>query len=1035
MKFKTGGVTRLSLRTVKASQGLIDLIHSFQLESFTLVNYHLFGDPFRQFVHGLSPTLRELCLPTSSMHDIFVLDEIERFPAHKQHIASSSSAIWKIRDSYPKLETLYMHASAVDDPILVVKILASLPSSLTYLKLFPTPAMDILRVLPPNLTHIRDLRQVPTAEQAERLDGLTKLGLHIPMEVIQSSMSPKWSIPRATQGSNLLLAFPRHLSELHLDCKPSDFMALPPMPPTLTKLKAVFPLGILRHKPWNRPSEVFSLVPPSVTDLTFIGVVFSDEEAKKNDSRPRKALDELPVLDRVKRFQFHYYVIYTVEFDVSSLRLQELITMVPSAEFFELKGSRGSPELIGLGIEHLKLFKNPLELRSLIAPISSECLALSNRNERDTLGSIFPNLQELHLLSHGEGFSPPVLEIDFASLPPRLTSLICSEKVTSDQIPILPRSVTRVELENVTVKESYLLQHSSPPSSDDSVDQSLNDSEESSESELSRISAYVTRRIGIYRIFRSKRDGATFMILGDSIPGYDPIGSAQINSWTVDAPDLPSWTTELTIASLRHPLDLPLLTKLSVDVDMMSDYSFAGLPSLVDLTLGKSYSSNTIASLTLPPTLTRFTWRFNTWPITSLPTSITYLCGYELPLKHVSSLKNLKTFRELGWMLSGSQVFPRKFQLAEWIEYLPRSITSLEVPLRQEQLLGIEERLSNFWNHFSSLESFAICGTIAHVILDKVYHSLPSSLAYMAVTANSDSFDVSPALLASRAGLKPGDVTLRPTDKFDTWSARQFPRAYPKIVCERPFSHRIANIQELAPFMPYLSPSTATLDLAYLDWSETPRGSWVYNKVESVVSSFARAVLPQWALSSLITPADTIVLPSGLTTLILATCPNLTKRPFCFPPTLKKLLISLISEGNSDSLLQALPRSITHLEIPAWSKSFQMPPWPPGLTRLATSLDPEYLESMLTQLPTTILQLDLLGLPLTNRAQFDLLPSSLIYIRQDAPNPTDAMHFQDLQKKGLVWIVNGDKIVKRFNTFKVDLDDAIDAAWASSCKE
>lgn len=991
-KLRTGGISDIDLRAIRTPpQSLIDSVLSLQLR---VVSLDLSYTPPRtmQLLFGLPRALSSLNVKMVDATDIFLLGEVDELVARESHLASHSASVWAVRNSYPYLLTLAISANRIEDPFLAIQILGGLPSSLTNLELPSLPPMNVIHALPPNLTRLVGLECVPTAACEALMESLSTLTLKITQiphssDVEKSDFSAITTGPRWRLGTTDPLVFPRHLTALRLKCSPAMMKRLPCLPYGLLKLS----LGVKTlYSTWNHPSEVLNLVPPSVTQLKLIYFKFEHSVAKDGEVSPSVSRG-LPTLHNVKSFSFSYSALHSTEDpDLESESYRQLILALPIVEKFVL-----APHNVykGLGIEHLKLFQNPLRLSTLSAPLAPECLP-SDLDAPYTLGKVFPNLQRLVIFACGLPLQ--TADLNFGALPAKLIQLDSFVNFSSKQLYLLPASLTSVMIRKVVAE---FLSESEPLGT---------------ESQVSPISAplrtfdtVISSLCCTWRVLRSNIDGSLAYRPQPSrlshIAGYTSIGLLTMHWPTVPASPLPQWLTELVITSscLSGPLSLPLLSKLTIEGRLPERFSLEGLPRLTQLILeGRNWGfGSNITSIACPSTLTYISSTHAKWPLVGLSSKLTYLSGKGIPADQLSTVESLETFLDTAQENDAAT----DMRLQDWVSKLPSSLTELGVSLCDEELPGIEARLRDFWNHFSSLKSLCIYGTLDHALIDKLYDSLPPSMS-ISIAHFSRPVRVMPSLLATRAGFNEGEVLIRHGESITEWSSQMLSLVYPRLASSHPSYWGIKVIEsDFLQFASFISPSTQQLSLKYLDPEVLPKSVEVW-PLHLTELTFTKYYIPDL-------------------------------RPFCLPPNLKKLIIENIADHPTDFIFQALPRTLTHLEIPPWSESLEVPSWPPGLTHLRVFLQEAYPQAMLKSLPKTLIRLDLHehGALLTSESDFDLLPSSLAILKHRAPKDgLSALEFLEIAKRrGLVWLLDAESILDLGLDLEADFDALLSASRLS----
>ena len=911
-KLKTGGVSRLSLNAPGVAPIHLKLILSLPLETLQLGHLGRSPDTEKELSRGCHKSLRRLEVWYSSLDALFdldVLDPSSASHAHKTPRNAESGTVWQIGDTYPHLTSLFMPHCRTSDPEMVLRVLQSLPASLLELRLPDTAKIDIIPVLPPNLTTLHHLQTFPTAVHAPFLSNLTslslylhpRLDLHTQETYLQAHLLPG------------LLVLPPHLTFLQLESPPNILKSLMPSLPTglITFSATVLNLGItdVQHA-FSAPIEMLQMIPPSVTKLSLAGIKVNQyastvpSTTSSGPSQPRQAI----TLDAVKNFSFSGLLYCNGSRDtLQSQFLRDLIITVPFAESYSLGFSELEPE-------HLRLFKNP-RLHTLDASFKAECFSKTLTGP-SPLETALPTLRHLHLRSH--------LGLNCAEFPAFLSTLRTSSMISFTQLERVSSIIRMTGPFGITVENSELERATVLDTLSPTVNQA------SSDFSLLCSSLYLIETLVC--LFRSKIDGSLLLRPRHANPGdaYSNLGDLEIHLRCKKPIAFPSRLTKLWISG-EHLKDtpkdfcLPLVTKLSVVGKGFKGHQINAFPALLDLKLdcygllggaGDGYPG----LIECPPKLTSLRCTYGKWPFKTLAHSITSLEVLRIDLKRVAKLENLTTFL----MLETEHPNP---QVSELVKHLPGSITSIQFLLPRLLTPDMDQTLVNFWERFSSLKSLTLNVNPVHAVMDKLYQSIPphvTSLSCTGLPRPNQKYECDLALLATRAGLGHGEINLLQDESLDQWAQRTKHLAYPRF--ESLANLKFVSSNMVAPFLPYLSPSTKELKMRLLD---------------SIYGS------------------ESDVWPTKVTSLIFWNSLSLPNQRLCLPPYLQKLTIHGANASGCDIVLLSLPESLTCLTIPDWIINFEVTAWPPKLAELTVTFEGPHIATNLKSLPRSLTRLEL----------------------------------------------------------------------------
>lgn len=999
LKLKTGGVTYLYVASSRVPESLIDSIHAFQLQSFRVSALWVPADALRSLIKGLPRNLDTLEIDSAYSRSLFVGDDLVLPPVHARHLTTCSTSVWMVGETFPRLRRFLLHGADrifSGDPFLVSQIVGGFPATLEEVCPFSTE-LGIDRALPPNLTRISSLYAVPTALHAIHLESLTSLDLDIskvPADTVSRKTLESYGdrITGWEQPGYQQMLLPQSLTILRLKCAAVAFRGISSLPRGLHTLEVE-----AIHRPplpgaeWHRPSQLLALIPPSVTNVVLSNMTFLNpsNEAWEQNNRAYTTSQKANVLDKVKRFTISYFGLHpTASSEKDTEFFEEFISIVPYAEYFDLKPQEKQPRL---RLESLKLFKNPQNLRHLLAPLDPECLPF-NYEGPYPLGVILPRL--LHLTVWSEriagSFNPE-------ALPKTLREFNSDSSILASHLNLIPRSVASVRcdiaVEADDIDEIFAI------STGEFIDPSTGALSPTATNDHCLMHTRLDLDNGQeVMLYRSKLDGSLILDWEDSSSvsrnggvEHSYVGHSSLN-WPSEMPSLPERLTELRISSalFSDALNLPLLVKLTVEGVLRPEIVFTGMPSLVDLMLeGWEQPIIHMVHLDCPPKLTRLTSTHQGWPFKSVPTSLTYINASDVFLDHIQGLTNLVSFHDTSAYHS----------LIEWTKALPSSITELSVLFDPKKLRPMDEQAQVFWQHFTSLSTLVVFGSQDYLTIDEFYQSLPDSLT--SISGGSFNSQIrSLSLLARRAGFKHGEVVIQAGENITSLGFRMISRAYPRWFPHG--QHTGAYIplpNDFVDFLPYLSPSTQSLLLSHLNYI-----------------TYAK---------------DGIDWPSSLTSLHFT---EATRAPTTFlhlPPNLTKLVVHWSFPDEHQALLKSLPASLTHLEVPNWAHANETSSWPPNLKFLSAALNAQEFIPMLKRLPQSLIQVEMSLGCLTKQEHFDALPSSLVYIKfQSIRLPDDIDALAMAQKRGVIWLVEPTLLPRLFP--KTDFEGDLDALIATS---
>lgn len=223
-----------------------------------------------------------------------------------------------------------------------------------------------------------------------------------------------------------------------------------------------------------------------------------------------------------------------------------------------------------------------------------------------------------------------------------------------------------------------------------------------------------------------------------------------------------------------------------------------------------------------------------------------------------------------------------------------------------------------------------------------------------------------PSKLASFAGFAPGELFIPPGDSLANCMNRIGRKAYNV----RPVAFDDAQIsdEEMALFMPYLSPLTTEIEIGHLNTTFLPL---------------------QW--------------PSNLKKLVCGNGASSSKgERYHLPATLETLIVHHNISHASPRLDLSLPTGLTRLEISDLGIDYVFQ-FPPSLRRLTAWFHKDSLIDNLKAMPSTLCHLKLEnGFEIED---FDYLPKSLTCLECVVPYTSE---FENMARtRGIVWINSG----------------------------
>lgn len=973
-KLINGGVIALRLKTSKPKPGVLSLVESFRLSSVTL-DETLSTTSLKAFVYALPPTLRSLKVNHKESSLLWLLDENYRtrvpfcrpspLDISLAHIMPHYPALWSIRDSFPSLEVLHFTKGSAGGGFNVIDaciIVSGLPLTLTDLSLMPRVGFDIYGLLPPNLQRLGSstdqgsLKVIPTQNRQNRLSSLTTLSLDLERAPttkkldVSSHNPPFWDKLGSWKPQFIEdLWFPPTLTQLHLNYRRDQKEYFKRLPASLLTLS-------LRPTPENVTDDevltedsiltILSFVPLSVTDLTLdYGLHFASE------FNLAVALNEVSVADvkpliNVKRF--------SISFANDRLKigpqLLDLIRSIPNVEHFSMRGKEAQHSL--MNAEAVKAFDGA-RLRSLEALFHLDCLPLG---ELPSPLSSLSVLQRLHIDNSTGARS----DFNFSWIPPSVTHFSMNSVTTTKLLHLLPLSVTRLQIPNIppllVTGEyfKYLSKSQASPSSSHG-----GDSNGIEEIVFGGLNAQRLELPEEAELYAPSHFTASPSSLGPSPPS---LGRFKLQ-WPESFPRLvlPETLTEMRNVPFqfwfkpdRTLYHLPSLTKLVVKNRFARfPFDFSRFPKLIDLEITLFDLAN---SGSCPPNLTRLIVDHDL-PRTyhPLPISITELAYMNPLLEHIAHLPRLQKLSSETCITWNHSDYPATLtSLTSWVPNW--SIGEWHL----------------FFSRIPGLKGLTLRGPLNQPGLEYVYDAKPSHVIIHDQLKDAP-FKTDPAALLDRANVDLGSLTLPKGLMVETAAIQLAKRAYPSSHREEIIFDKTSSADpSWALILPYLSPSTAELEIRNLSFCRIPNLAW----------------------------------PAGLTTLIFHTSGRSTD-PLNLPPTLKKLIIS-DSDNNGRWILDSLPSSLTHLEIPNWKfSSGAANPWPPQLSYLSVG-ELEGYQTQFAAMPSSLTHLKMTVSNL-NPSDYPFIPAQLEKL--ECPmRPTIRNEFIEFMENrtNLVWILPSD---------------------------
>lgn len=942
-KLRAGGVTTLDLTMKRLSKSHIELIQSFKLLFFTARAPFLPLRQLKTLIWGLSSDLLHLIVFHPQAICLAELNEEIDASGPYIPVRASICAPWIVASAFHRLQTLRLHGrfelgKLMNDAENTFRFFQGLPSTLIHLHLDGKPNIDVFRLVPPNLTTLSGLKACQPKD-IHSLHSLTSLELDIADDPASAytdllcvhpdfkrddSSITNWDI--ATASSTLI--WPLHLA--HLDIF-TPTIPLQPFPETLTSLSWRCDPG------WQHYSELLRSIPSSASRL---------ELCFRRESMTQDAGTMPPPLSKVKYFKF---ILAGGSYDLSweHRMYSDFLRFLPNVEHLLILDTEAQS---GMDDSHLELL-NGASLITLRAAFRDSCFAM--HEGQSLIARALPRLKKLIMNRTMED----LILFSFAALPPTVTHLIVGTPTPIATLHLLPPSVTQFEASALNGNHSAenfndLLLTPSPSPTSAIASTALTPSQESLN--ISTIASQVhsfsqTARRKLTR--RYSESGQVSIHLSESSDG-----NVAVEYYGIQFALFPTSLTSLTLDVISaHPTQLRDLTART-------------LPNLTYLDLGSFLAPSNVGEfqalrtlripqfkknlpVACPPHLTELVVarpsRFpDNFPLPPSTMTRIHAVSCNIALSILEPLTQLVSF---AGCYRPENNLPLAERLDPFLNSLPTTLTELVIA---DLVTFHQYPLSSIAARFPALRRLGLHRiTVSEAKLAELHDCFP--LATFTVNLSRTLND--PALIASRAGFRHGEVQLSADLMLDAWLARACTKAFPRWTAMEEQETIRANLSPrmIAEFGPYLSRDTT--ELINLRFSPTiEREYW---RPEDLSLETCR--LPSW-----ITVID-----------ITAIIQDLPRSPLTLLPD---TLLDLCYPHLKLSATTLLPRSLTTLRCLEFSPDdLSKTDWPPTLTDLTVTGLCLAEELFLQCLPKTLKKLSIRSI--TNASHFTLLPPSLTF--------------------------------------------------------
>lgn len=954
-RLKSYASWNLQLTSKEPLGSVLNFVPTLRLTSVSLTHGLLSDTSTKAFIQALPSTLRSFKAYYEDFERFWFLEEgdprlasrVSILPLNILHpnLGICFREPWAVRDNFPCLECLDIGSRrylGYLKEIQAVLILCGLPATITDLSLdFLNEAhFGFYEMLPPHLTHLRNsARVVPFS--AQHLQSLTSMNLNwdsAPYSSVQSTSSALLTLgPNGSPPALEDIRFPPQLSCLSVRYRASQIPLLSLIPSSLTSLTLRFAgyLTITEPEEESILFTIMSLLPPSLTQLELRLQLAASKKMNTTPIALSQPSTEPRIFAALKTFALNYGQTLLP----FARCLPRLIPLLPSVQEFTWSGSSGpGPDWT---LESVALFVGT-PLRTLEAPLSLDCFPEGNGPY--PLHVVLPELQHLRNTSTGNG-----PEMNFAALPPSLTSFEASSAISSKSLHLLPPSVTKVAFPTLKVSAEgpyFDLLSTGYSRLYNSVEEPKDD-QEALLPESSGIRLFFGDRTKIYRSDWNPH----------SLPHIAPLAEPML-SWPKDLPPMPSNVTDLTIFggklfdSWFTPENLPSLRRLSFAgyrSDSPTSLRIGGFKTLLELKgpIGRGDFC--------PPNLTRLDAEGSIPFYFVLPNSLTHLsCTAAIPPVMIRDLPALTTLHQSGGHY-------------DWkVPQIPSTVTSLALT-NADIAFWKRDDFASLFHRLSSLSDFTLHGQVLMPSLEFILETRPSHVFIKAFQVNcTDDTDV--AAFTARIGTSHGVPVLHPGEALVACIKRLVRVAYASLGVEdvRIDERRLSN-----GFLSSVLSSLTAAELRIKDMS--------YAQLEGV----------GW--------------PHGMTTLVCDSNLQIFSTPYHFPDTLTKLVLEGDNQSKGGAVIKALPQGLKHLELGYSFKITTSVPWPPSLTHLTAKIAEKAIFANLKAMPASLTSLSLDGV--LKQSMFSVLPPRLQKLKIDMDHDLRAKFLQFAKQRGtLVWI-------------------------------
>lgn len=552
--------------------------------------------------------------------------------------------------------------------------------------------------------------------------------------------------------------------------------------------------------------------------------------------------------------------------------LAPLLGMMPNVEDLDVGDHIDLEELSQI---------NGTVLKRLATGFTRKCFEPPSRS----LASMFPKVETLQVSL--EDKDAPI-DFNFGALPPSLTRLLLNFPVTTAHLHLLPPSVTDCVLEDeVRVVPGVYF--------DWLTSEGIKSTATTSRRRWRWREQAIVGVGGVVPTLELPGDQETvFGTRFDSelqalTLSHRPIGTASF-FYDFDGITMSQSLTSLVIPGTRISecaeisARYPHLTKLKVCSTGGKPKEFDGnlsvLTSVLDLELETPY----LIIVSWPPNLTRLKSKdvFHDKPYRKpIPPTVTDLdCAY-ISSKRITELKSLKSLvisdrGDPAWNSERTE--------------LPTSLTNLSIPAAELERWALDSLKRKIFGRLPSLTALSMKGILTTELLERLHVAASPTVKIGAEDLANSISDLKALAVRVRASV--GGLALYPGESLEDFASRLLARAYPHIV---PRDHIITtlslNLDAWSAFLPYLAPTT---------------------ELKLSLMGIGSRVVTSWANGR----------------------PSPGSPPLVLPPNLQRLTFVAARELGARGLINALPPTLTHLDIANWKIEFTDVVWPPNMTYL-----------------------------------------------------------------------------------------------------